>query len=154
MDSKNHPRIRLLFVMAVDLVKHIGGCHCGKVRFEILAKPVLKAWKCNCTICVKKGITPVLVPEEYFKLLQGEGHISCYTYNTHQAKHYFCTTCGIHAFYRPRSNPKAYGISLHCLDGGTVQKIDTVVINALDWENWEKYLMEHPGASNYTDNVQ
>lgn len=103
---------------------------------------------------MKKGITPVLVPEEYFKLLQGEGHISCYTYNTHQAKHYFCTTCGIHAFYRPRSNPKAYGISLHCLDGGTVQKIDTVVINALDWENWEKYLMEHPGASNYTDNVQ
>ena len=34
------------------------------------------------------------------------------------------------------------------------KKIDTVVINALDWENWEKYLMEHPGASNYTDNVQ
>lgn len=34
------------------------------------------------------------------------------------------------------------------------KKIDTVVINALDWENWEKYLMEHPDASNYTDNVQ
>ena len=33
--------------MSVDLVKHTGGCHCGKVRFEVLAKSELKAYDCK-----------------------------------------------------------------------------------------------------------
>ena len=36
-----------LKIMSADLVKHTGGCHCGRVRFEILAKPVLKAYDCK-----------------------------------------------------------------------------------------------------------
>jgi hypothetical protein len=33
------------------LVVHKGGCHCGKVRFEIDAPEVLEVDDCNCSIC-------------------------------------------------------------------------------------------------------
>ncbi|KAL9981015.1 hypothetical protein ACROYT_G009667 [Oculina patagonica] len=140
--------------MSVELVKHTGGCHCGKVRFEVLAKPELTAYDCNCTICVKKGTLMVLLPKENFKLLQGEDNISCYTFNTHQAKHYFCKTCGVHSFYQPRTNPNGRGISLRCLDEGTVQKTNIVFCDAVNWSNWQKYLDENPKAKNLTENVE
>ncbi|XP_022800512.1 centromere protein V-like [Stylophora pistillata] len=141
--------------MFVNLVKHTRGCHCGRVRFEVLAKPVLKAYDCNCTICVKKGMFLVWLTKENFKLTQGDEHISCYTYNTHQAKHYFCSTCGVHPFYQPRSNPKGRGISLQCLDEEeTRKKAEIVPCDAADWRNWEKYLDEHPKARNLTENVE
>lgn len=41
--------------------------------------------------------------------LQGEDNITTYTFNTHQAKHTFCKTCGVQCFYQPRSNPDGYG---------------------------------------------
>ena len=33
--------------MSINLVKHTGGCHCGKVRFEVLARPELRAYDCK-----------------------------------------------------------------------------------------------------------
>ncbi|KAJ7387716.1 hypothetical protein OS493_001058 [Desmophyllum pertusum] len=133
--------------MSVNLVKHTGGCHCGKVRFEVLAKPEIKAYDCNinsCTICAKKGLFAFYVPKENFKLLQGEDNISCYTYNTHQAKHYFL--CDI--------NPNGYGISVRCLDEGTVQKTHIVYADCNNWDNWQRYLEEHPKAATHTENVE
>lgn len=86
---------------------------------------------------------------------KGDEHISCYTYNTHQAEHYFCSTCGVHPFYQPRSNPKGRGISLQCLDEEeTRKKAEIVPCDAEDWRNWEKYLDEHPKARNLTENVE
>ena len=86
---------------------------------------------------------------------KGEGHISCYTFNTHQAKHYFCSSCGIHPFYQPRSNPEGRGISLQCLDEEETRKnAEVVPCDALDWQNWERYLDEHPKERNLTENVE
>ncbi|CAH3103914.1 unnamed protein product [Porites lobata] len=139
--------------MSVNLVKHTGGCHCGKVRFEVLAKPELRAYDCNCSICVKKGMKPFLIPKENFNLLQGEDNLSCYTYNTHQAKHFFCKTCGIHSFYTPRTSPDACGISPYCLDEGTVTKMDIIPCDAKNWEKWQQYLKENPKAADCTENT-
>ena len=86
---------------------------------------------------------------------KGEGHVSCYTFNTHQAKHYFCSSCGIHPFYQPRSNPEGCGISLQCLDEEETRKnAEVVPCDALDWQKWERYLDEHPKARNLTENVE
>jgi len=41
--------------------------------------------------------------------LQGADKLTTYTFNTHQAKHTFCRTCGVQSFYQPRSNPDGYG---------------------------------------------
>ncbi len=32
-----------------------GGCHCGAVRFEVLAPDEIEARECNCSICAKSG---------------------------------------------------------------------------------------------------
>jgi len=33
--------------MADDLVNHTGSCHCGAVKFEVLAPKVLKVYDCK-----------------------------------------------------------------------------------------------------------
>ncbi|XP_068750399.1 centromere protein V-like [Montipora capricornis] len=139
---------RILFVDCLEmasegsqLVKHRGGCHCGKIRYEVMAPAVLYVLDCNCSICVKKQNKHFIVPEAHFTLLQGEDDLICYTFNTHAAKHLFCKTCGVQSFYRPRSNPDGYGVMPHCLDEGTVKAIK---VDACDGKNWEKFIAENP----------
>ena len=50
-----------------------------------------------------------IVPESRFTLLKGADKITTYTFNTHIAKHTFCSLCGVQSFYSPRSNPDGYG---------------------------------------------
>ncbi|GFS81598.1 centromere protein V [Nephila pilipes] len=91
------------------LVKHSGGCHCGAVRFTVLASSKITIYVCNCSICTKKQIKGFIVSDENFELLQGKDNLIQYTFNTGGAKHLFCKTCGVQSFYKPRSNPE--GIS-------------------------------------------
>ena len=37
------------------MVTHAGGCHCGRVRFEVEAPAELEVADCNCSICAKSG---------------------------------------------------------------------------------------------------
>jgi len=53
------------------MVTHSGGCHCGRVRFEVLAPAKLEVADCNCSICNKSGYLHLIVPAERFKLLSG-----------------------------------------------------------------------------------
>ena len=67
-----------------------------------------------------KRNTHAIVPEQRFRVTQGEDQLSCYTFNTRTAKHLFCRTCGVCPFYRPRSNPDGYAgrpARLRCLLG-------------------------------------
>jgi hypothetical protein len=71
---------------------------------------------CNCTVCKKKGILHLIVEESRFQLLQGSEHLILYSFGTHVAKHMFCSTCGMHPFYRPRSHPTGWDVNARCLD--------------------------------------
>ncbi|XP_046548908.1 centromere protein V-like [Haliotis rubra] len=119
-------------------VLHKGGCHCGAVRFQVYAPSVLHVFDCNCSVCVKKGNRHFIVPKSRFELTKGEENIATYTFNTHKAKHTFCKTCGVQSFYSPRSNPDGYGVSPHCLDAGTVEKIEIETVDGQNWENFMK----------------
>jgi hypothetical protein len=35
-------------------MKHMGGCHCGRVQFEVEMN-LENAISCNCSICLKRG---------------------------------------------------------------------------------------------------
>lgn len=59
-----------------------------------------------------------------------------YTFGTHTAKHLFCKTCGVCSFYRPRSNPDGVGVTVHCLDEGTVEAVE---YRAFDGQKWEDF---------------
>lgn len=118
---------------------HRGGCHCGRVRFEVEAPARIEATRCNCSICRKSGYLHLLVSKDSFRLLQGEAAIQTYTFNTGIAKHYFCKTCGVKSFYVPRSHPDGVSVNVNCLDEDS---IDSVVETAFDGRNWEQNIAD------------
>jgi hypothetical protein len=122
-------------VTAGEMLAHSGGCHCGKVRFEVDAPADLEVLDCNCSICSKTGYLHLIVPQSRFRLLAGKEALSTYTFNTGTAKHYFCATCGIKPFYVPRSHPDGYSVNSRCLDPGTVRSL---AITPCDGRNWEQ----------------
>lgn len=117
------------------MVKHTGGCHCGRVRFEVEAPADIVASQCNCSICTQSGFVGLIVPKERFKLLQGEECLTTYTFNTGVAQHLFCSHCGIKSFYIPRSHPDGRSANINCLDEGTVT---STTIRPFDGQQWEK----------------
>jgi len=118
-----------------ELMTHHGGCHCGQVRFKVLAPAVLKVSQCNCSICAMSGHLGLIVPKDRFSLVAGADHLSEYNFNRKIARHLFCGTCGIKSFYIPRSHPDGVSVDVRCLDPGTVEKLD---ITAFDGQNWEQ----------------
>ena len=117
------------------MVTHTGGCHCGRVRFEVTAPARLQVSDCTCSICSKSGYLHLIVPKSRFKLLSGEDWLTTYEFNTRTAKHLFCSACGIKSFYVPRSYPEGYSVNARCLDQGTVEEMRIV---HTDGKNWEK----------------
>ncbi|RDV26718.1 GFA family protein [Alteromonas aestuariivivens] len=111
-----------------------GSCHCGKVTFEVECEEQIEVDECNCSICNKSGYLHLIVPKRQFALKSGEENLTCYTFNTGVAKHYFCRTCGIKAFYIPRSNPDGYSVNARCLD----QPAPVLKVVPFDGQNWEQ----------------
>lgn len=117
-----------------DWIAHQGGCHCGQVRFQVLAPPILVVQSCNCSMCDKTGFLHLLVSRSRFQLLQGADQLTTYTFNTGVAQHLFCKTCGIKSFYIPRSHPDGYSVNARCLDPETIERLE---IEPFDGRNWE-----------------
>ena len=103
-ESDGGPALGIGHMTRTDtMVTHTGGCHCGRVRFEVTAPARLQVSDCNCSICSKSGYLHLIVPKSRFKLLSGEDWLTTYEFNTRTAKHLFCSACGIKSFYVPRS---------------------------------------------------
>ena len=114
---------------------HTGGCHCGRVRFEVVAPERLEVAECNCSICAKSGFLHLIVEKADFRLLSGEDSLTNYQFNTGTAKHTFCSACGIHAFYVPRSDPDKIDVNVRCLDDVEIVAIKP---HTFDGKNWEQ----------------
>src|SRR5262249_30381643 len=117
-----------------SLIPMSGGCHCGAVKFVFQSSPNLIAWDCNCSICTMKRNTHTMVHESLFKLLTPAEALTEYRFGTGVARHLFCKTCGVQSFYRPRSNPDAYAVTVACIAPGTVK---SVTIKKFQGTNWE-----------------
>lgn len=124
-----------------------GGCHCGAVRFQIQLPDDVEVLDCNCSICTKKGILHVIVPDADFTWLAGENVISTYTFGTHTAKHMFCPRCGIHPCYRPRSHPDAWDINVRCLDDAPLDRWRIRVFDGRRWEDNVHEIRQEPSRS-------
>jgi len=112
---------------------YTGGCHCGRVRFEVdadLADVVV----CNCSICTRKAYLHLIVARESFRLLAGADDLTTYRFGTMTAQHHFCRHCGVAGFYVPRSHPDGIDVNARCLDG-----VDpaAIAIRTFDGRNWE-----------------
>jgi hypothetical protein len=114
-----------------------GGCHCGRVRFEVDFDLEAVVHDCDCSICSKKGFLHIIVPKSAFRLVAGADSISTYTFNTGVAKHTFCSHCGMHPFYTPRSHPDGVDVNARCLDDWDSLK-SKLKIEPFGGRDWEK----------------
>jgi hypothetical protein len=90
--------------------------------------------ECNCSICSKAGYLHLVVPAAQFKLLSGNEALRTYTFNTHTAKHLFCSVCGIKSFYVPRSHPDGISVNARCIDSETIEELTVTPLNGREWE--------------------
>jgi hypothetical protein len=115
-------------------VVHRGGCHCGRVRFEVEAPAVLEALECNCSICRMSGFVHLIVPAARFRLLAGEGALADYRFHTGTARHRFCRHCGVEGFYVPRSHPDGIDVNVRCLEPGSISALRIAPFDDADRE--------------------
>ena len=97
---------------------YTGSCHCGAVKFSFTSEPIVKACRCNCSICRRRGavMSDVYLTPDVFTL-EGEEALALYQFGDHDMKHWFCKTCGIFPFSDPVAKPGHYRVNLGCVDG-------------------------------------
>jgi hypothetical protein len=116
------------------MITHSGGCHCGRVRFEVQADAALEVVDCDCSICAMSGYLHLLVPATRFTLTRGSDVLTTYQFNTGVARHLFCSVCGVKSFYVPRSHPDGFSVNARCLDPGTVRSLTVKPFNGRQWD--------------------
>lgn len=113
-----------------------GSCHCQSIKIRVKAPKHLVVWDCNCSICYMKRNHHFIIPERNFELIQGEDFQSEYQFNTKVAKHIFCKNCGVQVYYRPRSNPDGFAITLYCIPQNQLHSFEVLPFNGLQWESF------------------
>lgn len=105
-------------------------CHCGTVRFTVkLSDGLRSARRCNCSYCRMRGAVAVSANLADIQVEQGQDALTLYQFNTGQAKHYFCSRCGIYTFHQRRSNPEQYGVNVACIEGKSPFDFKEVPVN-------------------------
>ncbi len=99
-----------------------GSCHCGRVKFEVDAD-IDHVRVCDCSICARRGALIHRVEKDSFRLLTPIGDLTLYQFHTRTAKDYFCPTCGILPFRRPRTAPHVWAVNVRCLKGVDLSSI-------------------------------
>ena len=101
----------------------ISKCHCGLVELQLtLPNGLEKLRRCNCSICSRRNAVVASVAIENLKVMKGERELKEYTFNTHAAKHYFCSNCGIYTHHQRRSMPSEYGFNIACVEGIRIEE--------------------------------
>lgn len=104
-----------------------GGCHCGKISFEVEGD-CYSVIECNCSICTQRGYLLWFVDRNHLKLSTPESNLSTYTFNKHNIKHRFCSTCGCGPFGEaldPTGVPKA-AVNVRSLENIDLSKIKRI----------------------------
>ncbi|MFL4991403.1 MAG: GFA family protein [Microvirga sp.] len=109
---------------------HKGSCHCGKVAYEV-ETDLEQAFECNCSHCSRKGYLLTFVPRVALTVIQGEEHLSTYTFNTHTIRHRFCASCGSAPFgqgQKPTGEATA-AINIRCLEDVDLSQIKVIPVD-------------------------
>ena len=108
-----------------------GGCHCGAVRFRFRSEEITRGIRCNCSICIRRGMPMSLSyfgPED-IELLEGKDTLTRYLWGDRMVNHYFCPTCGIHPFHDTIEKPGWLRINLGCVEGLDLVALDIKLID-------------------------
>lgn len=116
-----------------------GGCHCGAVTFKAQVPADTVVLNCNCSICSMTGFRHLIVNHNQFELTSGQDKLTNYQFNTKQAKHLFCSECGIKSFYQPRSHANAWSVNVNCINNINPNSWPS---KDFDGQNWEQAKQE------------
>jgi hypothetical protein len=107
-----------------DAKTYLGGCHCGRVRYEATTSPD-EAIACNCSVCAKHGLWLTFVKPDKFKMVHGLECVGTYQFNKHVIHHVFCRTCGVESFARGKGKDgkDVFAVNVRCLDGIDIAKL-------------------------------
>ena len=108
-----------------------GGCHCGRVRFEVTAA-LDSAMSCNCSICSKRGSLLAFVPAEQFRHTAGsDAELTDYQFNKHVIHHLFCPVCGILSYAKGTApdGRATVALNVRCLDD-----VDLSTLRITEWD--------------------
>jgi hypothetical protein len=114
-------------------MRYLGACHCRGVTFE-LNTDGLAATVCNCSLCRRSGAIWQGARDAQLRITSGEATLALYQFQTMTAKHYFCPSCGIFPFVRPRLAPTHWAVNLRCVDS---IDLDALEPRRFDGEHWE-----------------
>lgn len=102
-------------------------CHCGAVILSLnLPNGLDSLRRCSCSICRRKGAVVASVKLNDLNVIQGLDTLTEYTFNTHTAKHFFCSKCGIYTHHQRRSNPDEYGVNVGCLENIDITQLQQI----------------------------
>jgi hypothetical protein len=119
--------------------KYEGSCHCGAVKFEVVADLEEGAGRCNCSVCTKISPTGKIVKPDAFTLLAGEDSLSTYVWGAKISQRFFCKHCGVHCFGRghlEQIGGDYVSVNANCLEG-----VDPNALTITYWDgrhnNWQ-----------------
>lgn len=119
--------------LSITATTYRGACHCGACRFEV-DMDIDHVRVCDCSVCRRRGALIHRVSEEQFRLLTPLAELGLYEWHTRTAKDYFCKTCGILPFRKPRDLTDdelaqgmqlftGWAINVRCLEGVNPENI-------------------------------
>jgi len=108
-----------------------GSCHCGSVRFSYHGDSIVKAVRCSCSICARKGamMSHEAIPKENLKVEVDGENLGLYEFDSKIAKHYFCKTCGIYTHNEMLRKPGHMRVNLGCVDGLDTSDLEEVLFD-------------------------
>jgi hypothetical protein len=96
-----------------------GGCHCGRVAYEVHGKLGVVTY-CHCDTCRKVSGGPFLVGaparRKYFHLVRGADAITEYESSPGKFRA-FCRFCGSPLYSRRPADPETFRLRLGSIDG-------------------------------------
>ena len=73
-------------------------CHCGTLSATVNEDLPAKGMTCNCSMCRRKGNVHHFTTPDKVAFVRPAGAGGEYTFNKHNIRHQFCTTCGCAPF--------------------------------------------------------
>jgi hypothetical protein len=123
-----------------DIRTYEASCHCRALRFRFRSEVIATGLRCNCSICVRKGMvmsSRYYAPES-FETIEGADALGRYRFGDQNCNHSFCTTCGVSPFMEVAKVPAAYQgpakpgyrrINLGCVDDLDVFALEIAIVD-------------------------
>lgn len=134
----------------MDKNKYIGGCLCGRVRFEITGE-IQDIIHCHCSQCRKAQgsafATNGNVDAEEFRFITGEDELTGYESTPGQIK-YFCKHCGSPIISKSQSSTDKVRVRMGAIESDITER-PAAHIFVTSKANWEDIAGDLPQYESY-----